>query len=211
MLVALWVTGNFNKIYVKNENVDKVTGRFYKSFPGPMSFVVKEPIDQIITYKADTMIVYYPSRNLAFKIKSMEGLIRDNGVTMGLVESMKALQRMGYIFLKRSTHGDTIYSYWTHEKLKTNLLIVYDRQQRVYKVSIRNDKNVELYRIQADNYIQIDTVYFPLKLVTVAKQDSDMFEFSNVKTIPVDSLPEVIREGTLPDTVRVILKNFNEK
>ncbi len=208
----LWIGGNFEKRYVNKDEVDVVEGTFYKPFPGAMSFVVDSPVKQIITYNKDTMIVYYPDSKMAFKIRSVEDLIQRSGFGGNLKESMKALQKSGYIFLKKAIKQDTVYSYWTHDKLKTTVMLVYDKKQRVYEVSVRNEKGDEMYSIKAGNYQQInDTLYFPLRLTTATKQDTETFVFSHVKKLLPDSLPGLILKPTLPDSVNVVLKNFESK
>ena len=209
---ALWIGGSFKKVYKTRNSTEVIVGNFYRPLYGAMSFVVDTPVHQIITFRQDTMIVYYPDRKIAFKIRSVEDAIQRSGFGGNLKESIKALKKGGYIFLKKKIEGDTIYSYWTHSKLKTTVLVVYDRNNRVYTVRVENEKGKLLYETQADGYVSInDTTFFPTNLRTITPRDTEIFVFSHVSLIKPDSLPVFLKKPVIPEGVRVILKNFDEK
>ncbi len=211
LVAELWIGGHFVKIYKSKSEREVVKGEFYKPLSGAMSFIVDSPLTQIITFNEDTMIVYYPHRKLAFKIKSIENVYQKTGLGWDLGEFIESLKRRGYIFLKKVIENDTIYSYWTHEKLGTTLLIVYDRENRIYKVEVKDDNGKELYRIEGASYIKVKNgLYFPLHVATISPLDTEIFEFTSVREIKNDSLPYFIKKPVLPDSVKVILKNFEE-
>ena len=211
-ITASWIGGNFQKVYKTRNNSEVVSGSFYKPIHGAVSFVVDTPVHQIITFRQDTMIVYYPDRKVAFKIRSVEDAIQRSGFNGSLKESIDALRKGGYIFLKKKINGDTIYSYWTHDKLKTTVLVVYDKKNRVYKVRVENEKGALLYETLANGYISIDdTTFFPTELKTITPKDTEIFMFSHVSLIKPDSLPTFLKNPVIPDSVKVILKNFDEK
>ncbi len=212
ILISFWLGGQFTRFYSSSISSDTVSGRFYKPQYGAMSFVIDTPLKQVITYSADTMIVYYPDRKKAFKIKSLQNIINQNRIATDLKEAIGLLRKSGYIFLRKEKKGDTIVSYWTHEKRKTTLKIVYDKKGRVFEVTVENAKGRTLYSTKVFEYITLrDSLFFPKKIASGTTQDTEVFVFDSVRIILQDSLPEIIKNPVLPESVSVAIKGFEEK
>lgn len=211
-LFSFWIGGIFTKFYASGISHDTVSGWFYKPQKGAMSFVVKNPIYQIITYSSDTMIVYYPKRKKAFKFKSIEDILQKNSNITDLKTYINLLRKSGYIFLKKEHKGDTITSYWSNEKQKVILKLSYDKKGRVYEINVQTEKGESLFSTKLENYITFkDSLYFPQKLITTTTKDTEIFVFDSVKVVPFNALPEFIKKPILPDSVSLEIKGFDEK
>ncbi len=211
-LFSFWLSGTFTKFYASSISHDTVSGSFYKCQKGAMSYVVEKPINQIITYSYDTMIVYYPKRKKAFKIKSQEDVLQKNNSFTDLKSYINNLRNAGYIFLKKQKKGDTITSYWSHEKQKIILKLAYDQKGRIYEVNVKTEGGKYLYTMKAEDYITLqDSVFFPKKLITTTQNDTEIFVFDSISIVPFDSLPSFIKNPVIPDNASVQLKGFSEQ
>ncbi len=211
-LISLWIAGQFSRFYYSKTGNDTVKGEFYKPVSGAMSFIIDDPIHQVITYSADTMIVYYPDEKKAFKLRSLTNISQKNRVATDLKESIKTLKKAGYIFLKKENKQDTIASYWIHEKLKTTLKIVYDKRGRVFELTVQDQKGKPVYSTKAMNYVMFnDSIFFPEKVITVTSIDTETFLFEDVRLVAEDSLPDIIKHPILPKDVSTEIKGFEEK
>ena len=212
ILISLWIGGHFTKFYSSRVANDTVSGMFYKPQHGAMSFVIDTPLKQIITYSYDTMIVYYPDKNKAFKIKSLENVLQQNRIATDPEESIKMLKKAGYIFLKKETRNDTIISYWTHEKMQTTIKILYDNKGRVFEITVKNPDGKTLYSTKTFGYAVLsDSIFFPEKIVTTTPVDTEVFMFDKIRIVPLDALPGIIKNPVLPEDVDVEIRGFDKR
>lgn len=211
-IVSFWISGVFAKYYHSSRTSDTVMGRFYKPKFGPISFIVNKPLEQMITYSEDTMIVYYPHEKKAFKIKSLSNVITQSNITSEFREIFKVLKKSGYIFLKKERKEDTTLSYFAHEKLKTTLKIAYDKKGRVFEVSVKDQKGKLLYSTKALNYQALDdSTFFPKEIITITQVDTETFVFDSLRLIKEALLPKFIKNPVLSEDVSVELKGFENK
>jgi len=211
-LFSFLLSGTFTKFYASSISQDTVSGSFYKRQKGAMSYVVEKPINHIIIYSYDTMIVYYPKRKKAFKIKSVEDVLQKNSYFTDLKLYINNLRNAGYIFIKKQQNADTVISYWSHEKQKIILKLAYDQKGRVYEVNVKTEGGKNLYTMRAEDYITLqDSVFFPKKIIATTPKDTEMFVFDNICIVPFETLPSFIKNPVIPDSVSVQLKGFGEK
>ena len=203
---TLWVSGKFIRSTQTGEEKEVIKGKFY-SIPGKsLTFEVDSPIHQFMTFKGETLVLYYPEDSVAFKIKSSLAFMQD-GMQFAGQRFGKKLKESGFLFLKREIKGDTITSFWTHSQLK-NIVELQIYKQRMVGFRIKDEKGNTILILKVGNYIQLtDSLYFPDYIETVGLSTREEIKFQDLK---IGNVPPFIKKFHIPERVKVIEKGWED-
>jgi len=203
---TLWVSGKFIRSTQTGEEKEVIKGKFY-SIPGKsLIFEVDSPVHQFLTFKGETLLLYYPEDSVAFKIKSSLVFVQD-GMQFAGQRLGKKLKEMGFLFLRREIKGDTVTSFWTHSQLK-NTVALQICKQRMVGLRVEDEKGDTVLILKAGKYVQLaDSLYFPGYIETVGSSVREKIIFRDLKT---GDIPLFIKQFCIPEGVEIIKKGWEE-
>lgn len=150
------IAGGF--IYIKNfdsEEADKKA--FY--------FHVTYPVNQVITYDRDSMIIFYPEEDKAFIIASKEG---KKGLDMGVTDVTAKkldLKALGFTVAKTSREGASIVEKWVPGKAQLALVkeitVVKGKGARLEKMEMVSRKGEIIMRVINGDYFEVEGKQVP--------------------------------------------------
>ncbi len=199
------VTFNFVHTLKDGNNVDSARGLIFKS-DSAFYIYVKEPLEQVIYFSGDTMVVNYPREKQAFKIKS--GITFKFQTPGGPVEKLGTnLKKAGFIFLKRERNGDSSTEIWIHQKMKMKMIYTFEKGYLIGMTTL-SEKGDTIVKVEYNDYAKVLTKEIPLTLVVKTSGIEEVYKLSNPRVIPFsDSLKKNLL--VKPDS-KVILKGFEK-
>lgn len=105
------------RVSQQDGSVEVVKGNAYYTSPHKIYIEVESPITQIMVVNDKTLIIYYPDKEQAFRIKSKTPM--DIPILQPLLLSMKddhGLTGLGYTLRRHERKGNKLYSYWKPPK-----------------------------------------------------------------------------------------------
>ncbi|HRD22816.1 MAG TPA: hypothetical protein PLY38_03085 [Candidatus Hydrothermia bacterium] len=197
----------FDFVHVLKDGIvaDTAKGEIYRT-DSVFYIKVKDPIEQVIYFSGDTMIVYYPVQKEAFKIKS--GISFKLGAPGGPTGKIgKSLKNSGFIFIKREVVDGKRKEVWTHEKTKMKMICTFDGGTVTEICSIAAEGDTMLM-VSYSNFLKFEGTEIPLSLRAVTPSNEETYELSNPRRIPFEKNLESslkISGGT-----KITLKGFED-
>lgn len=197
---------NFTHVLKDGVRADTASGLVYRS---DTSFIIRvtSPLEQIIFFSGDTMIVSYPKEKKAFKIKS--GLTFKMQTPGGPVERPgTALKKNGFIFLKREKKGNIQEEVWTHPKLRTRVIYQFESGMLTGLLTM-SEKNDTLLILKYDNFVDFSGKKIPLKMTLKTSDIEETYFLSNPRRVVLsDSIKNYLKIG---NDFKVELRGFDNR
>ncbi len=177
---------------------DTVKGKLYfDKEKRKIKYEVSYPLNQIITVNANTTLVYYPERKLAFRFTTKTF---DPTKNFLFKNEFEILQKLGFNLIMKKTKKDTIFCYYNDNK--GNAILIKKWKKHITEV-YQEFKNKPIARVKIFDFKKLTTDFFPSKILIEVfypqKYSYKMF-FMNVREV-VDSAS--IFEIELPEDVKI--------
>jgi len=202
------VSVKFTRIVKQKKSEEIIKGNIY--YEGNKTIVVtKEPLNQWMILENNIMLIYYPDKKKAIRIKSK------NPVSLpffhsfiGLVDENLGLAKLGYTIDKNELHGDTLFVYWKPPKKAENILgefILSLKNNIIVSTKSKDPKGKTIIKTSYNSFIEHDNQFFPLEIKSVIYSGNNVTTESIIYNNPVfdESLPKQISQFTLPDDIEV--------
>jgi len=185
--------------FTKEENF--VKGTMFINDSNNLCFIVKNPLLQIVTFKAETTILYYPVHKKAFYITGLNPM--DMPINKNILKTDVDFSKFGYRFLKKKNIGDTTITNWALPQ-KGMYLEMMNVKERVYKIVIKY-KNKKLGEVIYDDYFVKENIAFPqlIKTISYTKKDTIIQEIVFKETKIIQGIPDSLINLKIPKDVEV--------
>ncbi len=205
---SLWVRAVFHRILQENLQREEAHGVLYVQPGQHFVLEVQRPVHQVLTFRGDTLLLYYPEDSVAFKVKSNTRFLPLGPRAVAFDDAR--LQDLGFTFLRRQQRGDTLWIYWAHpqEKIRVTVRKVADR---LHSLEFRDEHDQVVMRLVAREYQDLGHGWVLPRLVKTLQALPDGF---SEETFRLDSLrlvrrvPPWVQRFQVPAGVRVILKGW---
>jgi len=198
----------FIKSTNKNNSEEVIKGHIYFNIDR-LIVLTKEPLVQWMIIENDVMLIYYPNKDEAIKIKSQNPVNLPFLQTfLDLDQETVGLSKLGYLIDGNKMHGDTLSIYWNPPENAKKILGTYVQSfidDKIIKTIIFDPNGMIIMQTTYNEFIFYHSQYFPLDIVMNSYSDSgnssERIEYSN----PVfnQPLPEDITNFVLPENVEV--------
>lgn len=187
--------------FTKEQNY--VKGTMFINDSNNLCFIVINPILQIVTFKAETTILYYPNDKKAFYITGISPMDMPMNKSILQTEGKTDLSVYGLRFIKEKKLNDTIIVYWALPQ-KGFYLDMFKVNEKINKLIMRY-KKMKVGEIIYDNYFNIEKLSFPqyIKTVTYSKKDSLFQEIIFKDTKIIEKIPDTLVNLKIPSDVEV--------
>ena len=206
------MSGKFYRTLTEEGDTERVSGTLYLQ-PGQNFFLeVTTPVHQIVTLRAETLILYYPERQLAFKLRSSLQMLPLGSQVFALNEQ-DLLKQSGFVFLNREARGDTTWSFWSHpqEHLTLKLGTV---QNRLVRLTLENtEKQRIFFQVVVNEYREIQPgLWFPSSIQTLdATTATPIIEKVAFRDLRLTSeVPHWVQSFVLPPQTEVRIRGWSE-
>ncbi len=204
---TLWVSGSF----VKDGPDGSVAGYFYMH-PGERTVLnVVRPIHQIMIFRPDTLIIYYPDEKRLFYIRSGYTLF-SGGIQSSQIGD-KNLKRMGFMFVGDERKGDTTVKVYKHPDTKIKVAL-FTLSGKVVGFRTYDPNGSEVVRVDFEGVREIYRGFnFPSKVVIrmkgESKTETETFTYYSVRVLPSSSVPDYARSFKPPKDARITYKGWD--
>lgn len=184
---------------------DSARGQIYR-IENDFYINVKEPVEQVIYFEGDTMIVYYPYYREAFKIKSgITFKFQTPGGPAGKVGTN--LKKAGFVFIKRESNGQRRVETWSHPKAKIKVIYTYEKNNLVSMQTIGEKGDTLLVATYGD-FINFENKEIPMLLKVTSGSTKEMYKLSNPRKVLFDDA--LMGSLRVPTDAKITLKGFEE-
>ncbi len=207
---SLWVRAAFHRVYQENLNREEAWGTLYVRPGERFVLEITRPIHQIMTFRAETLLLYYPEDSVAFKIKSSTRFLPLGAQAVGFND--ERLKDVGFVFLNRQVRGDTVITFWTHPEQKVHA-VVRKIRGNLSKLEVRDAQDRPVLDLVARDYETLANRWTVPRWVKSIEALPDGF---SEETIRLDSLqvtprvPAWVRHFQIPPGVAVTVKGWEE-
>ncbi len=207
---SLWVRARFHRVVQENLQREEAHGVLYVQPGQRFVLEVQSPVHQILTFRGDTLLLYYPEDSVAFKIKSSTRFLPLGPQAVNFDDAR--LKDLGFVFLNRRARGDTLWTYWAHPKEKVRA-IVRKIRNHLSKMELRDEKDQVLVSLVAREYQQVGEQWFVPRWIKTLEAlpdgfSEEIFRLDSLQTL--SQVPEWVRQFRIPSGIPVRLKGWEE-
>lgn len=187
--------------FTKEENY--VKGTMFINDSNNLCFIVTNPLLQIVTFNAETTILYYPNDKKAFYITGISPMDMPMNKSILQTEGKTDLSVYGLRFIKEKKLNDTTITYWA---LPQNgfYLDMFKVNEKISKILMRY-KKIKVGEIIYGNYFSLEKLSFPqyIKTTAYSKKDSVSQEIIFEDTKIIEKIPDSLINLKIPSDVEV--------
>jgi len=202
------ITVGFTREIRHKNLIEIVKGNMYYEFAGKLMLKINDPVKQWMIFNDDKedLIVYYPDKKKAFKIKS------ENPISVPLFQSFIVfisedfgLSEVGYKMTSHEFKGDTLFSHWLPPDKMSNVLGTFTLgvyNKKTVFTELKNPDETIIMKSRYGDHILWNGGNLPSKVFTIRYADGDSIiekiEYSN----PQFDIP-ISEEFNLPSDISV--------
>ena len=207
------ISGEFLKIYERNNVIDSVYSRFYFNSTPFMYIETKKPFHQIMIIKQKETLVYYPNRKLAYRLTSERPpLFPAISYLIAFFHAEEGFSNLGLNLQQQDFRGDTLITIWGSPDPK--------KKFGHYRLLQVNDQTIEVTYTSPDtsiinvlrfnDFTQINQVVLPQTIVS--EQTSP--KYYSIETIRLSglkinlSIPPEYVNFQVPEDTKVVEKEW---
>lgn len=200
------VTGDFIKETKQGHGeVEVVSGKFYWTTNGLLLFSVLKPVEQIFTFHSDTLILFYPKKNLAFKIKSYNPVFTIPSYAPFMYSGRIDLTQFGFMFVKKKKTLDTLYSYWVpKDRGIIETIVVGEVSNRLISIEIKAKRN-QFAKVIYGQFIAYKNFNVPTEIYSIQSFGVDtLIEHYRYQNLQFNvQLPDSIVHFSIPEGCQI--------
>lgn len=200
-------TSEFERNLKQGSNEERIKGRVYYQFPEKVIASVQKPVNQLICFDSNNVIIYYPDDSIAFKFVSPYPVSFSFFETfINIVKEDFGVCDRGYTLKDHRKKKDTLITYWNPpsvlSKTASELKLVYVKNKIIYS-ELKNKEGKTLLEAEYKNHINFGEYCFPQEINTTLKteQYSILEKITYKNIIFNDTLPEEIVNFEIPEGV----------
>ncbi|NPA80721.1 MAG: hypothetical protein GXO29_06710 [Thermotogae bacterium] len=204
---TLWVSGSF----IRESDDGRVSGYFYVK-PAKITILrVVRPVNQIMYFLPDTLVIYYPEDRKVFKLRSSHRMLEGGMGTFGSAE--ENLKRAGFMFVSAKHLGDTLVKSYRHPQAKMTLRI-YTLNGTMVKYLAFGPDGGEVLRVEFGGIRRVyDDYSFPDTIRTVMHTPGGTYRetyiFHGIAVKSDSQVPDYVRARDFPPDVEVIYRGWD--
>jgi len=203
---------NFSRIYKENKREEEVRGKIFYTYENDFFYInVNFPLKQIMTRKADTLLIYYPDEKKGFKIITFPNdlPLGINFLKFAYIKGDTTFKKLGFIFVRKEIKRDTLIIEWaTKEKIKRNYIFkkVHDR---LTDIIVKGEKNNRLHVKFLDFYVN-NKEFFPKEIKIYFKNPFRQYTEDIIFKNPDFNkrIPDSVLNFRFPEGTEVIFKDL---
>lgn len=189
-----------------NAAPERTEGNVYLDAKGTIWIRVLRPVDQWVIVDKNTMLLYYPNEQKAFRFT------RSSPFALPLYQSFFALSddpadlsRYGFFLTGSRTSGDTLISSWTGPGTSSDGGVVYVAlsRDRLAYIEVRDSQGNITTKTEYSEYFRKGRRAFPLRInsmqVLSGTRTEDRMEYSALKFN--EQFPKEVASFSIPSTV----------
>jgi outer membrane lipoprotein-sorting protein len=170
------ITVDFTRTITKEQSDEVVSGVIYYQAPTKIFLKVKNPICQWMSLEGNTMLIYYPDEQRAFRFHSeIPFTLPFFQAFLGMDDNGWGLSKAGFRLSHNQVSGDTLITYWeppkAAEKTMGNFIIGFEKEKLLF-MKIEDAKGHIVAKTSFQNHHQYGSTYLPMKTVSV-KHEKD--------------------------------------
>lgn len=199
----------FTRTITEDTSKEVVKGNIYYQAPNLTVLKVTDPINQWMILENDTMIIYYPKEEKAFKYTSKNPFsLPFFQIFVNIGKDNLGLSEAGFTLVRNEIKEDTLITYWKPPKQVKKALgniIVGLSNDKLVLVEMHSPKRKKLARITFGNHFQYGDIFYPLEVVSVKYQKNG----STTEKVVYDNpqfnveLPQEVLNFKIPDSIEV--------
>ena len=161
----------FTRNITKDASPEIVNGVIYfQASINKVTLKVTDPVNQWMVFEGNTMLIYYPVEQKAFRFTSKNPLsLPFFEAFVGVMQDDFGLSSAGFKLARNEMKRDTLLTYWEPpggtKKLLGNTIIGLIKDKLVF-VEIQNSKGKKIAKTTYSNHIQFGLSFFPLEIIT---------------------------------------------
>lgn len=157
---------NFFREIKKNKSIEVTEGTFIHDRTDLFNAIsLSTPIKQTINFENNNLIIYYPDKKEAIKIKSNSSVsLSFFYMYINLLEKDIGLEEKGFILFDSYINGNELTTYWKRlgKKKKTDVIIILKYiNNDVHSVQIKSKNNSLISHSFYKDYITTNGIRFP--------------------------------------------------
>ncbi len=200
------ITGDFIKETRQGQRkVEIVSGKFYWTPNGLLLFSVLKPVEQIFTFSSDTLILFYPKENLAFKIKSYNPVFAISSNAPFMYRGKLDLTQLGFMFVKKKKTVDTLYSYWVpKDRSIIETIVLGEVSNRLISIEIKDKRN-QFVKVIYGEFIEYNKFNIPTEIYSMQSFEVDtLIEHYQYQNLQFNvQLPDSIMHFSIPEGCQI--------
>ncbi len=190
--------------YQKEKNGSKQESASVYHVPYIGSYIfVNEPIIQNIKMISESLLYYYPQKNIALIMNNPDALISTTPVQLftNTGSEDQGLGDMGFSLKEYELKRDTLIKTWELKGKKKKEYIridVFSKDQEIIKTRSYNNDNSMIKEVNFRNWIKINNYAYPLEIEILENNDTNKYTFWGIKEL--DALPDsLMNKFSLPE------------
>ncbi len=193
--------------FIRHTEEETVKGRIYY-YQGKTSVQIFSPLTQWMFLKENELLIYYPNRKLAFKIKSASVMqIPFFSAFLYSVMEDFGLREKGFVLAKEEEGEEGRISLWKKEKEgvlpQLKFVKLYFKGGKMIRVELLGDSEEIISRMFFSKHREFFGLYFPLKIVIFRCRHKGKEEVLFEKPLFNAKIPEEVVNFRLPEGVKV--------
>jgi outer membrane lipoprotein-sorting protein len=187
------LTIDFIRSETEKTGEEIVKGKIYYQSPKRIILKATEPISQWMIFKDDTMLIYYPNEQKAFRFISKNPFsLPFFQALLGFTEEDYEFSKAGFKLARHELKQDTLLSYWDPpEKLRKILgnTIIGLVNDKLVVIEIHDAKDKILTKTTYSNHFRYGKNFLPLEITSVTYQKNSNIVEKVVYTNPQFNVP----------------------
>lgn len=201
------VTTEFERNIKKGESEETIKGILYYQFPEKAIASITKPLEQLICFDTNSVIIYYPKDSVAFNFVSPYPVSFSFFETfINIMKEDFGVCDRGYTLKDHQKKNDTLITYWNPppilSKTASELKLIYV-QNKIIKSELKNKTGETFLESIYKDHLNYSEYFFPREISTTLKTEqfkiSEKITYKNI--VFNDSLPENIKNFQIPEGV----------
>jgi len=167
----------FTRTITKEASEEAVKGYIYYQAPEKTVVKVIEPVKQWVVFEGNTMLIYYPKEQKAFRFKSENPFsLPFFQAFLGVAKDAFGLSEAGFTLFGNEMKEDTLITYWEPPKQAKKVLgntITGLAKDRLVFMEVQDANGKRLVMTTYHNHFQHGEAFFPLEIVSVKYQENN--------------------------------------
>jgi outer membrane lipoprotein-sorting protein len=204
------ISAKFERAIVDNSGRKITRGNIYYIAPQRIILHVEDPVKQHMLIANDTLLIYYPEENRAFRFLGENPFVMPLLYAfIGFFKEDYGLPKAGYKLDKSERKGDTLVVFWTLPKAAEDVLgkiAIGKTKETVVFIEVRDKDDHLRMRTDFKDYRKYSRGYFPSTVLSEQYFDdnriSESINFTNPE-FDVE-LPKELIDFEIPDSLKII-------
>ena len=203
------ISVKFTRILTKKGAKEFVKGNIYYQAPESTVLRLTKPIHQWMLLVDNSMIIYYPKEQKAFKYTSKNPFsLPFFQIFVNIGKDNLGLSEAGFTLVRNKIKEDTLITYWEPpqkaKKVLGNIIVGLEKDKLIF-VEMENAKGKKLAKIIFGNHFQHGDIFYPLEIISIKYQKNSSTTESVIYDYPQFNieLPEEVVNFKIPDDVEV--------